>query len=140
MDENKQVDYDHCKILVDDEWKDKESLEDEVEDLVKKKEYGKVAKYANALEAFDARVPEIRKAMRPDDIAMVVADHGVDPTTKSTDHSREYIPLLVFGNPVKPDTDLGIRGTFADAGATVAEIFGIQAPVIGHSFLKEISY
>jgi phosphopentomutase len=95
--------------------------------------------YANALEAFDARIPEIRKAMRPDDIAMVVADHGVDPTTKSTDHSREYIPLLVFGNPVKPDTDLGIRGTFADAGATVAEVFGIQTPVIGQSFLKEIS-
>ena len=96
--------------------------------------------YADALEAFDARMPEIRKAMRPDDIAMVVADHGVDPTTKSTDHSREYIPLLVFGNPVKPDTDLGIRATFADAGATVADIFGIQMPVIGQSFLKEIAY
>ncbi len=95
--------------------------------------------YAKALEDFDSRLSEIRAAMRHDDIAMIVADHGVDPTTKSTDHSREYIPLLVFGNPVKPDTDLGIRGSFADAGATIADIFGIQSPVIGSSFLKEIS-
>jgi phosphopentomutase len=96
--------------------------------------------YANALEAFDATLPHIRSAMRPDDIAMIVADHGVDPTTKGSDHSREYIPLLVFGNPVKPDADLGIRTTFADAGATVADVFGIQPPVIGQSFLKEIAY
>ncbi|MBI9047139.1 MAG: phosphopentomutase [Anaerolineaceae bacterium] len=95
--------------------------------------------YAKALEDFDGRLSEIRAAMRHDDIAMIVADHGVDPTTSSTDHSREYIPLIVFGNPVNSDIDLGIRGSFADAGATIAEIFGIQAPPIGSSFLKEIS-
>ena len=76
--------------------------------------------------------------MRPTDIAMIVADHGVDPTTPSTDHSREYIPLLVFGQPVKPGVDLGVRSTFADVGATIAEAFGLEKTEIGVSFLSQI--
>jgi len=94
--------------------------------------------YAGALRDFDAAIPAIRAGMRPTDIAMIVADHGVDPTTPSTDHSREYIPLLVFGEPVKPGVNLGIRSTFADVGATIAEIFGLEKPEIGVSFLQEI--
>ena len=94
--------------------------------------------YANALESFDRAIPEIQKKMRPADIAMIVADHGVDPTTPGTDHTREYIPLLVFGSGVKENTDLGTRATFSDVSATLAEIFELQPPRIGTSFLKEI--
>ncbi len=95
--------------------------------------------YAQKLEEFDAFVPTIRAKMQPTDIAMVVADHGVDPTTVSTDHSREYIPLLVFGQQVKDSVDLGIRGSFADVAATIAEALGVTPPAIGKSFFKEIS-
>jgi phosphopentomutase len=95
--------------------------------------------YAQKLEEFDAFVPTIRAKMQPTDIAMVVADHGVDPTTVSTDHSREYIPLLVFGEQVKNNVDLGIRGSFADVAATIAEALAVTPPVIGKSFLQEIS-
>lgn len=94
--------------------------------------------YATALENFDAEIVNIVEAMKDTDIAMVVADHGVDPTTASTDHSREYIPLLVFGKPVKEGVDLGIRETFADVGATIADIFNLPKPEIGQSFLAEI--
>lgn len=95
--------------------------------------------YAGALRDFDAALPALRAAMRPTDIVMIVADHGVDPTTPSTDHSREYIPLLVFGEPVKPGVNLGVRKTFSDVGATIAEIFGLEQPQIGISFLPEIT-
>lgn len=95
--------------------------------------------YAGALRDFDAALPTLRAAMSPTDVTLIVADHGVDPTTPSTDHSREYIPLLVFGEPVKPGVNLGVRKTFSDVGATIAEIFGLEQPEIGSSFLKEIS-
>lgn len=95
--------------------------------------------YAQALENFDLFLPEIRRHMRADDIAMIVADHGVDPTMPGSDHSREYSPLLVFGEPIKSDIDLGVRNSYADAGTTIAEIFSLQAPPIGTSFLKEIA-
>ena len=95
--------------------------------------------YAQKLEEIDAYIPTIREKMQDTDIAMIVADHGVDPTTKSTDHSREYIPLLVFGKKVKNDVNLGIRESFADVAATIAEAFSVTAPEIGKSFLKEIS-
>lgn len=95
--------------------------------------------YADALESFDAALGRIQARMRPDDLGMIVADHGVDPTTPGTDHSREYIPLLVFGPRVKPNVDLGIRDTYADVAATLAEIFDVQPPRIGVSFLKEIT-
>ena len=94
--------------------------------------------FANALESFDRAIPEIRKKMRPADIAMIVADHGVDPTTPGTDHTREYSPLLVFGPAIKENSDLGIRATFSDVSATLAEIFELQSPRFGASFLKEI--
>lgn len=94
--------------------------------------------YADALQAFDHALPLIQAKMRETDIAMIVADHGVDPTTPSTDHTREYIPLLVFGPRVKHNLDLGIRESFADVAATLAEIFAVQPPAIGTSFLKEI--
>lgn len=94
--------------------------------------------YANKLEEFDSYIPKIRSKMKSDDVAMVVADHGVDPTTPSTDHSREYIPLLVFGPSVKNDVNLGIRNTFADVAATIADNFNLPSPEIGVSFLKEI--
>ncbi len=95
--------------------------------------------YAQKLEEFDAYVPSIREKMTETDIAMIVADHGVDPTTASTDHSREYIPLLVFGKKVKNNVNLGIRESFADVAATIGEALAVTPPVVGRSFLKEIS-
>lgn len=95
--------------------------------------------FGQKLEEFDAFIPTIRKTMKDTDIAMIVADHGVDPTTKSTDHSREYIPLLVFGKHVKNNVNLGIRQSFADVAATIGEIFSVTPPAIGQSFLREIS-
>ena len=97
-----------------------------------------VAGYAKKLEEFDAFVPKIREKMKESEIAIIVADHGVDPTTESTDHSREYIPLLVFGTKVKNNVNLGIRETFADVAATIAEAFSLTPPSIGTSFLNEI--
>ncbi|MCD6356923.1 MAG: phosphopentomutase [Anaerolineaceae bacterium] len=94
--------------------------------------------FAQRLEEFDAFMPTIRKKMKDTDIAMIVADHGVDPTTESTDHSREYIPLLVFGKQVKNNVNLGIRHSFADVAATIGEAFSITPPDIGLSFLNEI--
>jgi phosphopentomutase len=94
--------------------------------------------YARALEEFDAWLPAFQAAMRPDDLAILTADHGCDPTTPSTDHSREYTPLLVFGPRVKPGVDLGLRATLSDIGQTVAENFGTSIEH-GTSFLGEIS-
>lgn len=95
--------------------------------------------YARALELVDQSVPEMRKRMRKGDLALFVADHGVDPTTASTDHSREMIPLLAFGEMVHPGTDLGTRQTFSDVAATISEIFSLQPPPLGTSFLAELT-
>ena len=70
---------------------------------------------------------------------IITTDHGNDPTWRGTDHTREYVPLLVYSKNSKP-TNLGIRNTFADIGATIAEMFNVTQPKIGKSFLKEISY
>ena len=94
--------------------------------------------FGQKLEEFDAFIPTIRNKMKDTDIAMIVADHGVDPTTKSTDHSREYIPLLVFGEQVKNNVNLGIRQSFADVATTIGEVFSVTPPAIGKSFLREI--
>jgi phosphopentomutase len=94
--------------------------------------------YGQKLEEFDAYVPAIREKMRDTDFAMIVADHGVDPTTESTDHSREYIPLLVFGKQIRNNVNLGTRQSFADVAATIGEAFQVKAPEIGTSFFKEI--
>jgi phosphopentomutase len=103
-------------------------------------EYGHrndVAGYGAALEAFDRWLPSFRAALRPDDLAILTADHGCDPTTPSTDHSREYTPLLVFGPKVRAGVDLGLRATLSDIGQTVAENFNTSI-LKGTSFLPEI--
>ncbi|MDP4109078.1 MAG: phosphopentomutase [Bacillota bacterium] len=94
--------------------------------------------YARALEKFDGHVPELLSAMKNEDILMITADHGCDPTTASTDHSREYIPVIVAGSGVKPGVDLGTRGSFSDIGATVYEYLTGKAWSCGKSFLPEI--
>lgn len=97
------------------------------------------AGFYRALVEFDRAIPTFRAALREDDILFITADHGNDPTTGSTDHARENVPLLVLGDPVRPATALGTRGTFADLGATVAEWLGSSFRGSGTSFLKEIS-
>lgn len=94
--------------------------------------------YSQALEAVDAWLPQLDAALRPDDLVILTADHGCDPTTPSTDHSREYVPLLAYGPKVKGGVDLGIRGSLADIGQTVAENFGTSIPA-GASFLRAIA-
>lgn len=93
--------------------------------------------YYQALKDFDDAIPEIQKRLSEEDLVIVSADHGVDPTTASTDHSREYVPLLVFG-PRVPGVNLGTRETFADIGATICENFELELPDIGTSFLNQI--
>lgn len=93
-----------------------------------------VAGYARALEEFDRRIPEFEKLMRADDIAIITADHGCDPTFKGTEHTREYIPVLVFGPKVKPGF-IGKRETFADVGQSLAAYFKIEPLQYGKSFL-----
>ena len=94
--------------------------------------------YARALEIFDSQLPRIMEAMKSRDVLFIVADHGNDPTTPSTDHSREYVPLLVYGPRVKAGVDLGTRGTFADLGATIAEVLGVDPLPNGASFAGSI--
>lgn len=90
--------------------------------------------YAEALEAFDRRLPELLDALFPGDLLILTADHGNDPTTPSTDHSREQVPLLVAGPQVRPGADLGTRSTFADVAATIAELLQTKPPFAGASF------
>jgi phosphopentomutase len=94
--------------------------------------------YARNLERFDARLPALLARLADGDLLVVTADHGNDPTTPSTDHSREYVPLLVTGARVHKGTDLGTRRTFADLGQTLAENFGVGRLAHGTSFLHEI--
>ncbi len=94
--------------------------------------------YASNLERFDARLEEILRRLRDSDVLVVTADHGNDPTTPSTDHSREYVPLLVTGAHVRKGADLGTRETFADLGQTLAAIFKVRPLAHGTSFLHEI--
>lgn len=94
--------------------------------------------YARAIEDFDQRLPEITGAMKDEDILIITADHGCDPTTESTDHSREYVPVLVYGKPVKRGINIHTRDSFSDIAATVAEYLGVEAQIEGKSFLKEI--
>ncbi|SHI93873.1 phosphopentomutase [Parasporobacterium paucivorans] len=94
--------------------------------------------YGRGLEDFDARLTEILDRMKSTDILMITADHGCDPTTAGTDHTREYVPLLLYGHGLKKGVDLGIRATFADAGQTIADIFGLSSLRIGKSFKNEI--
>jgi phosphopentomutase len=95
--------------------------------------------YAANLERFDARLAGVLPALRDDDLLIVTADHGNDPTTPGTDHAREYVPLLVAGRQVRDGVDLGTRRTFADVGQTLAQLFGVGALAHGTSFLHEIA-
>jgi phosphopentomutase len=95
--------------------------------------------YARNLERFDARLALLLPALRNDDLLVVTADHGNDPTTASTDHAREYVPLLVAGAAVRPGVDLGARQTFADLGQTLADVFGVGPLAHGTSFHSEIT-
>ena len=94
--------------------------------------------YAGNLERFDARLAHLLPQLLPTDLLIVTADHGNDPATPSTDHSREHVPLLVAGVSVNAGVDLGTRTTFADVGQTLAEIFGLSPMDAGTSFLGEI--
>lgn len=96
------------------------------------------AGFARGLIEFDRRLPEILAALRRHDILFITADHGCDPTTPSTDHSREYVPVSIAGAPVQSGVNIGTRETFADLGQTVAEYLGVQPTPAGKSFLKEI--
>jgi phosphopentomutase len=93
--------------------------------------------FRRGLEDFDRQLPAIMAALGPRDVLVVTADHGNDPTTPSTDHSREHVPLVVYGKGLKQGIDLGRRETFADIGATIGEMFGITLGA-GTSFLGEI--
>lgn len=94
--------------------------------------------YAMALQDFDARLPQIMGLLKDTDMLIITADHGCDPTTLSTDHSREYVPLLVYVKKLKTGINLGTRKTFADIGQTIADIFKIERMQNGESFLKEL--
>ena len=93
--------------------------------------------YAAALERFDARLPEIIEAMNDNDLLIMTADHGNDPTKSGSDHTREYAPLLVYGKSAKAGVNLGTRTSLADIGQTIAENFGLRLKA-GESFLGEI--
>lgn len=93
--------------------------------------------YARALTYFDERLPEILQKMREEDMLMITADHGCDPSTSSTDHSREYTPLVMYGNKVPAGHNSGTRPTFADIGATVLTYFGIEPQIDGENLLEE---
>lgn len=96
-------------------------------------------RYARGLEEFDSALEWFLDLLGPDDLAVISADHGNDPTTPSTDHSREHVPLLAFGPGLRKGVNLGVRDSFADLGATVAERFGLKGTGQGRSFWAEIS-
>ncbi|WP_130819288.1 phosphopentomutase [Anaerococcus vaginimassiliensis] len=94
--------------------------------------------YANAASEFDKQLGQMMDKLREDDIVIITADHGCDPSTESTDHSREYVPMIIFGDKIKAGVDLKTRNTFADIGKTVADIFGIESSIPGTSFYREV--
>ncbi len=94
--------------------------------------------YYQALQDFDRRLPEILDSLREDDMLAITADHGCDPTYKGTDHTREYVPLLITGSKIREDLDLGIRDTYADLAATIADVLQVEPTIDGTSFKGEI--
>ncbi|MEH7246001.1 phosphopentomutase [Neobacillus niacini] len=95
--------------------------------------------YGKALEDYDARLPEVFTKMKDDDLLIITADHGNDPVAPGTDHTREYVPLVVYSKKMPAGKELPIRETFADIGATVAENFNVKMPNFGKSFLNELN-
>jgi phosphopentomutase len=96
------------------------------------------AGYAANLERFDGRLASLLPRLGPNDLLIITADHGNDPTTPSTDHSREHVPLLVYGPSVRAGVNLGVRSTFADLGQTIADLFGVGPLEHGQSFLDVV--
>ncbi|CAM5792314.1 MULTISPECIES: phosphopentomutase [Brevibacillus] len=94
--------------------------------------------YGKALMEFDARIPELISSLGEEDLLIITADHGNDPVHHGTDHTREYVPLLIYHKGIATGSHLGIRSTFADIGATIADNFGVQPPAIGESFLSKL--
>lgn len=94
--------------------------------------------YTQALNTVDKELGDFLAGMRENDVLMITADHGCDPSTPSTDHSREYTPLIVTGKNIKENVNLGTRKTFADIGKTVCELLGVSSNIAGESFAKEI--
>ena len=95
--------------------------------------------YAANLELLDTRLPDVFARMREDDVFLLTADHGCDPSDVSTDHTRENVPLLVRGARVPPGRELGVRATFADLGATLAHNFDLPPLAAGISFLEDLN-
>ena len=96
--------------------------------------------YAKAMTAFDKKLGEMLPLLNEDDVLIITADHGCDPSTPSTDHSREYTPMVIYGDKIKSGVNLGTRESFADIGATVLELFGIEASgIYGKGFLSEVT-
>jgi phosphopentomutase len=95
--------------------------------------------YGKALEEYDARLPEVFAKLKEDDLLIITADHGNDPVAPGTDHTREYVPLIVYSKKMTEGKELPIRETFADIGATVADNFKVKMPNFGKSFLQEIN-
>ncbi|MEN0666715.1 phosphopentomutase [Caldifermentibacillus hisashii] len=94
--------------------------------------------YGKALEEYDARLPEVLEKLTDDDLLIITADHGNDPIHPGTDHTREYVPLLIYSPRMNGGKALPVRETFADIGASISENFSVKAPEYGKSFLKEI--
>ena len=94
--------------------------------------------YGKAIMEFDARIPEIIENLSDDDILIICADHGNDPVHTGWDHTREHVPVVVYGKKVKAGVNLGTRGSFADIGATICDYLGVAPTAIGTSFLGEI--
>jgi phosphopentomutase len=94
--------------------------------------------YARALSEFDGYLAELMKRMKEEDLLILTADHGCDPATPSTDHSREYTPMIAYGSGVKSGVDLGTRACFADIAATVSEYFSFEERFGAHSFWSKI--
>ena len=95
--------------------------------------------YAKALMAFDERLPEIVAALKEGDLLMITADHGCDPTFKGTDHTREYVPLLISGDCIQAGINLGVRSTFSDIGKTVLDYLDVEGDIQGESFLNQVT-
>lgn len=95
--------------------------------------------YGNALQEFDSRLPEIVDSLKQDDLLIITADHGNDPVHSGTDHTREYVPLLIYSPSLKEGGELPLRNTFADVGATIAHNFNVPLPKFGESFLSTLT-
>ena len=94
--------------------------------------------FGKALEYFDSKLPEIMENLGDEDLLILTADHGNDPSTPSTDHSREYIPILVYGKNNKANVNLGTRETYADIAQTLLDFYGLSGIENGTSFINEI--